>query len=295
METRSKILLHAKLRPTAAQGKEDIMKLAADFRQNARDALRGHWPVAVLTGFVASLIGAELVGGSSVNNSSWRNQAPKLDLNGFFQSALWHRLFPWFVVLLCLWVLFTLVVSGAGKLGYARFNLNLVDGREAKLGDLFSQFDRLGVGFCMNVLMVLYTVLWCLLFFIPGIIKSYSYAMTPYVLYEHPELTANQAITESRRLMDGNKWRLFCLGFSFIGWDLLCSLPLIVLLFGIIRNGIPPQNLLLLILLLSIPLGAGYLFLRPYRQASYAAFYRDISVPEVQSLPQSWENNSTEW
>ena len=61
---------------------------------------------------------------------------------------------------------------------------------------------------------------------IPGIVKTYSYAMTPYIMSEHPSLTANEAITESRRIMDGNKWRLFCLDFSFIGWELLCSLPL---------------------------------------------------------------------
>jgi len=43
---------------------------------------------------------------------------------------------------------------------------------------------------------------------------------------QHPSLTANEAITESRRIMNGNKWRLFCLDFSFIGWELLCSVPL---------------------------------------------------------------------
>lgn len=40
---------------------------------------------------------------------------------------------------------------------------------------------------------------------------------------EHPGLTANEAITESRRIMDGNKWRLFCLDLSFLGWG--CSAP----------------------------------------------------------------------
>lgn len=45
---------------------------------------------------------------------------------------------------------------------------------------------------------------------------------------EHPSLTANEAITESRRVMDGNKWRLFCLDLSFLGWELLCTLPMLV-------------------------------------------------------------------
>lgn len=51
--------------------------------------------------------------------------------------------------------------------------------------------------------------------------------MAPYIMAEHPALTANEAITESRRIMDGNKWRLFCLDFSFIGWELLCVLPML--------------------------------------------------------------------
>ena len=33
------------------------MKLAADFRQAAREALRGKWPIAILIGLVAVLLG----------------------------------------------------------------------------------------------------------------------------------------------------------------------------------------------------------------------------------------------
>ena len=60
--------------------------------------------------------------------------------------------------------------------------------------------------------------------------------MTPYIMSEHPSLTANEAITESRRIMDGNKWRLFCLDFSFIGWELLCALPLYAGYFLFLNN-----------------------------------------------------------
>ena len=49
----------------------------------------------------------------------------------------------------------------------------------------------------------LYIALWSLLLVIPGIVKSYSDAMTPYIMSEHPSLTANEAITESRRIMNG--------------------------------------------------------------------------------------------
>ena len=264
------------------------MKYAADFRGIARNALRGHWPVAVLTGFVASLIGAGIAsaGGGSGSNSS--NRVSRGELNDFFQSALWHQIKPVVITLLVLviiWSIIQIIIGGAGKLGYAKFNLNLVDNKDAVFSDLFSQFDRLGAGFCMNFLTGLYIVLWTLLFIIPGIIKSFSYAMAPYILAEHPEMTASEAITESRRIMDGNKWRLFCLDFSFIGWSLLCSLPVIVVVFAltgsILRSGASAYALLWLIPL-SIPLSAGFLFLRPYEEAAWAAFYRDVSGTEVQ-------------
>ena len=274
------------------------MKYAADFRGIARTALRGRWPVAVLTGFVASLIGAGIAstGGGSGSNSN--NRVSRGELNNFFQSALWHQIKPVVITLLVLvfiWSIIQIIIGGAGKLGYAKFNLNLVDNKDAVFSDLFSQFDRLGAGFCMNFLTGLYIVLWTLLFIIPGIIKSFSYAMAPYILAEHPEMTASEAITESRHMMDGNKWRLFCLDFSFIGWNLLCSLPVIVVVFAltgsILRSGADAYALLWIIPI-SIPLSAGFLFLRPYEEAAWAAFYRDVSGTEVQQPLSLTENYS---
>ena len=93
-----------------------------------------------------------------------------------------------------LWAILQLIVGGAVRLGYARFNLNLVDGKDAAVSDLFSQKDRLWDGFCMKFLQGLYIVLWSLLLVIPGIVKIYSYAMTPYIMAEHPLLTANEAM-----------------------------------------------------------------------------------------------------
>ena len=99
-----------------------------------------------------------------------------------------------------------------------------------------------------NFLVGLYISLWSLLFIVPGIIKAFSYAMTPYILVEYPELSVNEAIDKSRELMRGNKWRLFLLGLSFIGWILLC---------------IPT-------------FGIGMFWFGPYFEATIAAFYKDI-------------------
>lgn len=262
------------------------MKYAADFREIARDALRGRWGVAILAGFVAALFGAEIFDGGGGHSSS--NRQTTIDLSDFFSSALWIQIRPFVIAgltFLVIWLIVTLALGGAVTLGYARFNLNLVDKKEAELSDLFSQFHRLGAGFCMRFFMGLYLALWTLLFVIPGVIKTYSYAMTPYILQENPDWTADDAITESRRMMDGNKWRLFCLSFSFIGWDLLCSLPLIAAVFFLVHRFYAEPVMLLWLIPLSVPLGIGFLFLRPYRQAAYAAFYRDVSGTAVEEPP----------
>lgn len=254
------------------------MKYASDFRAEARAALRGRWPLAVLTGFLASLLGGSFSSGVSTGSSfSGEEMSEKMagvsaELSASISAAL--VIMGLVAVGYCIVLL---IVGGAAALGYARFNLNLIDGSEAKLGDLISQFHRLGAGFLMYLLTGLYTALWTMLFIIPGIIKSYSYAMTPYILCEHPEWSANDAITESRRIMDGNKFRLFCLELSFIGWDILCSLPSTILLTAA-STAFPynPSGSILAILF-SVPLCAGYLLLNPYREAARAAFYREIS------------------
>ena len=99
-------------------------------------------------------------------------------------------------------------------------------------------------------LMTLFTFLWSLLLVIPGIVKMFSYSMTPFILEEHPELTANEAIDHSRAMMKGHKFDLFWLLLSFIGWMILCLFT-----FGI-----------------------GYLWLMPYIQTSIAGFYEDVKA-----------------
>lgn len=63
-----------------------------------------------------------------------------------------------------------------------------------------------------------------LLFVVPGILFSYSFSMVYYVMCDRPELGPLEALTESRRLMKGHRFQLFCLQLSFIGWSLLGAL-----------------------------------------------------------------------
>lgn len=67
----------------------------------------------------------------------------------------------------------------------------------------------------------LFIWLWSLLFVIPGIIKSYEYRLVPYIVSENPNINYKDALAESKKLMQGNKWKSFVLDLSFIGWDIL--------------------------------------------------------------------------
>jgi uncharacterized membrane protein len=96
----------------------------------------------------------------------------------------------------------------------------------------------------MAVLFI-FRFLWTLTI-IGGFIKYYSYRLVPYLLAENPDLKPLQAITLSRRMMDGHKWECFILDLSFLGWGVLSLLS-----FGLV----------------------GIFYLNPYKQSTMCEFY----------------------
>ncbi len=209
-----------------------------NFRAIARERLAGHWGISVGVSAIAALLGGLIVGGSFLPNVEYETEHFR------FLSQLGSNLSVSFNLL----GLASFILGGVLQLGYAKFLLKQHDGQEYEFNDLFSEFDRFGTGFAQAFLRTLYTVLWLLLFIIPGIIAGYSYAMTPFILAENPELTASEAIALSKQMMNGHKGELFVLDLSFFGWILLCALSLNI----------------------------GNLWLNPYRNAAYAAFYREL-------------------
>jgi len=225
---------------------------AADFRASARRALSGKWFLAVVAGLIAVLLGGASFDGPElkVNYSSEAGVHASLgflDLPDSMVSWLVGAAVLFFIAAIVMGLLY-FTIGSVVNLGYARFNLNLIDGGSPELADLFAYFSWFKTAFCARFLVSLYTFLWTLLLIVPGIIAAYSYAMVSYILAENPELTASEAIQRSKDLMCGNRWRLFCLQFSFIGWNILCAFTL----------------------------GIGNLWLTPYTQAATAAFYRDL-------------------
>ena len=106
-------------------------------------------------------------------------------------------------------------------LGMTYLYLDVQEGKPAKVGTLFDGFSDFGRVVLCNLLLTVYMFLWTLLLVVPGMIKMLSYSQTYFLLAEHPGMKAGEAITESRRLMQGHKWEFFVLLLSFIPWGLL--------------------------------------------------------------------------
>ncbi len=119
-----------------------------------------------------------------------------------------------------------IILSGVLAFGFMAAYLTLVRTKSTSFETLFSGFSNFGTTCVVGILQTIFLTLWSLLFIIPGIVKIYSYSMTYYVLHDNPNLSASEAITESRRMMNGYKGKLFCLDLSFIGWFLLSALTL---------------------------------------------------------------------
>lgn len=225
---------------------------AKTLRARARANLAGNWGVSIAIAVVASLLGGLITGSLFLPDlkaelTTWfpflqkiadsLNRGLKIgNVTLSFRSGIFG--FAAFVI------------GGVLQIGYADFLLKQHDGKETSFHDLFSKFDYWGTGFAQRFLRSLYVILWSLLFIIPGIIKEYSYAMTPFILADHPNLTASQAIDASKEMMEGHKMDLFILSLTFIGWDFLAVLTL----------------------------NFGYILLNPYQNAAYAAFYRQLQA-----------------
>lgn len=159
------------------------------------------------------------------------------------------------------------IFSGLVMLGYVAITLSLIRTKSAKINLMLSAAtENFGTKFVSTLLVSLFTYLWSLLFVIPGIVKGYSYAMTNYILLDRPELGAADAITESRKMMDGHKMELFLLDLSFFGWYCL-----VVLTFGIAS-----------------------LYVTPYHMGARAAFYETLKSASTEVDSTAAENTATE-
>jgi len=203
-----------------------MISSASQLRQKGADDLTGRWGEAALFSFVYCLI----VGGIGLPFSLFNKFV--LPHSGNFLIL--------FVSLPLAWGYTMAFLANHYHKDNDPFSIShFLDG--------FRDYSRI---FTTLLLKLLYTLFWTLLLIVPGIIKSYSYAMTPYILRNHPELKNNEAIEMSMDMMDGHKAKLFWLQLTFIGWYILCFFTL----------------------------GIGIFWLMPYYSSTMANFYEEVKA-----------------
>lgn len=192
------------------------------------DVARSYWGLVLMSLIIAIIDGLGR-GGSSGGSS---------DTNGIRRGNYTTNDIDWDLLFVVLFILLIAVLAGilVGlalnafllnplRLGATRYYIEAARG-EKRAGDIGLIGYAFGSGHYKNIVKTLflrdlYVLLWSLLLVIPGIVKSYEYAMIPYILAERPDLESQEVFNLSRRMMDGEKFDTFVLGLSFIGWLLL--------------------------------------------------------------------------
>ena len=232
------------------------MKSNTYFKDSALAALRGNWGKAVLATLVYFLILMAFSGPSvftslklqdAMQGYKLTSAASVLEMASDPEIAALQKQNSGTSALTFLLEVFLIMPLMVGFMNAFRKLLTKLDTN--LLGNTFdfsNYWHKVGGMLLMSVLIAL----WSLLLIIPGIIKAFSYAMTPYILDENPELTPSEAIHRSRLMMKGHKFDLFWLMLSFIGWGFLCLLTA----------------------------GIGFLWLSPYMETASAAFYEEVKA-----------------
>lgn len=219
------------------------MKRNQDYKNSALDALKGNWAPSLVATIIVFALAMLLVVPPAVLEAAGKAAT---DMDHATTATAVVGIVS-FILALILPVFFYYPLC---YIGYSNtFRQLLVNGDDKITSNMFSNtFNDYWRNVWSGFLMVLFVFLWTMLLFIPGIIKGFAYSMTPYILKDYPELSANQAINLSVKMMKGHKFDLFFLELSFIGWGILSFCT-----FGI-----------------------GYLWLMPYMYTSMAAFYQDV-------------------
>ena len=215
-----------------------MMTTNQEFKNAALAALKGNWAPAVLATLVYFVISLAISGSTTFYQSC----NPDAFVLGTVPPAMYGL--SGSTLILSIFLLWPLGIGFAYAFNalYAYSDSNVVS-------NIFGYGFKIYWRAIGGVLLVqIFTFLWTLLLIVPGIIKAYSYSMTPYILVDNPELSVRDAIRRSQQMMVGQKFNLFWLQLSFIGWFFLACL-----------TG-----------------GIGFLWLVPYYQTSQAVFYQNL-------------------
>ncbi|SRR6056297_1068429 len=213
-------------------------------KTRAKEVLRNNYWKALLVSFLIVITGGSHNGGNGGNGA-----AGGKGITGGILDVFNYKFIMLIVGIVFIIVLIRILIGYVIEVGGRRYFIDLTSG-SADVGALGYGFRE---GRYINILKTMfvrsiYIWLWTLLLIIPGIIKAYAYRMVPYILAENPGMSSARAIQLSNNMTMGEKWDIFVLDLSFIGWYILGSLAL----------------------------GVGVFFVQPYYDASNAELYMKL-------------------
>ena len=188
-----------------------------EVKEKARAAFKAnYWPCVGI-----ALLMSVLTGGTTFSSGAQGNSSEMQSAIESGQTEVLAGILIGFAAVSVVSILVKIFLANPVEVGGYRFFKENIEEPGAPFSLIKTGFQNFGHTFATLLLRDLFLILWALLFIIPALIKGYSYCMVPFILAEHPELSATEVITRSRAMMNGHKWRAFVLDLSFIGWILL--------------------------------------------------------------------------
>ena len=181
---------------------------------------RNYWKMFVVTLIASTLTGEKTTIIERVQDFASNNHS--YDAQPIFYSSNFELIFYSFIsVASILGIFYTIFIGNVIVVGNNGYFIKNHD-ENPELSEIFKGFK----GNYLNVVKIMFlmdlkTLLWLLLFIIPGFVKAYEYSMIPYLLAENPNLSASQAFSLSKQMTTGQKMNLFVLDLSFLGWYFL--------------------------------------------------------------------------
>ena len=184
-------------------------------KENAKIAFKRNYWICVAVSAILMLIGGGSEGSTIKLNYNVNEGDVSLNFTGEqFIIMSFVGIIAFFALMFAL--AFAMFVTNVIQIGGKRY---FMENREHKtaLGQIFYGFQGESYLNCVKTMFFkeLYIFGWTLLFIIPGIIKSYSYQLVPYILAENPNMKTKDILNLSRDMMNGYKWKMFKPYFNF--------------------------------------------------------------------------------
>ena len=188
--------------------------------KEAQESLKGKWGISIAACLIAGVITVMItILGGYLINEDWGGN------------------------------LLSLFVTPPIGVGLALFFLNIHSDKKPEIETIFNPFKDVWLNSVLAYFMMIVIILiGFILLVIPGVIATLMFSQVFYIIAEDNKIDPYNALVKSKKMMEGNKWKLF-------------KIMLIILLLAIVCI---------------LTLGIGFIWLAPYQNAVYAKFYNVV-------------------